>query len=99
MHMDQITPPALRERPYGNAFAWGGIWLVGLTASFTLFYGHFAAEGFGRFLGMTLLSSALCGYLGHRSKTPWSFWKTGGMYLPLALAIFLVSSFGAMTRH
>ena len=96
-NMDPIAlTPKKTHHPYRNAFTWGGIWLVVLTAAFALAYGHFAAEGFGRFLGMTMVPAAICGYFANRSKIPWSFWKMGGLYAVVALMVLLISSYGAM---
>jgi hypothetical protein len=97
--MDNLAPKSTKtEHPYRKAFAWGGIWLVVLTVAFTLAYGHFAAEGFGRFIGMTMLPSAICGYIANRSKAPWTFWKMGCIYAMVALVVFVISSYGATHR-
>ena len=90
------TSSAETDHPYRKAFAWGGIWLVLLTLGFSVAYGHFAAEGFGRFIGMTMVPAAICGYLAKGSKMSWSFWKVGVIYFAIALLVFLISSYGAM---
>ena len=96
--MNASAVPQKTIRPYRKAFVWGGTWLAISTTGFALAYGHFSAEGFGRLFGMTMVSSAICGFLASRSKTPWSFWKIGGIYLLIALAVVLVSSYGARNR-
>ena len=81
--------------PYKAAFLLGAVWLVGLTLIFTAMYGKFSAEGFGRFLGMTMLSSAITGFQAKRAKIPWGLLKFGLVYTGILLLAFLVSSYGA----
>jgi len=97
--MNESTTLQKTHHAYRKAFAWGGAWLVTLTIGFTLFYGQFSAEGFGRFFGMTMLPSAICGYMANRSKMPWTFWKIGGIYLLIALAVWVLSSPGLFNRQ
>lgn len=96
--MNESATPPKTHHAYRKAFAWGGAWLVLLTMGFSLYYGQFSAEGFGRFLGMTMVPSAICGHMASRSKAPWTIWKIGGIYLLIALAVFFVSSYGALKR-
>lgn len=87
------------RRPYTMAFAWGGIWLVLLTLGFTAAYANFSAEGFGRFLGMTMLASAVTGFQGKRSTNAWDFWKVGVVYILVLIGVWLISSYGAMQHR
>jgi len=87
------------QRPYAMAFAWGGIWLVLLTLGFTAAYGNFSAEGFGRFLAMTMLASAVTGFQGKRSTNAWDFWKVGVVFILALIGVWLISSYGAMQHH
>ena len=88
-----------KYHPYRNAFTWGGIWLVVLTAAFSLAYRHFAAERFGRLFGMSMVPAAICGYFASRSKEPWTFGKMGGVYAVVAIMVLLTSSYGAMHNN
>lgn len=94
--MSSLPGAAKTQRPYAKAFAWGGLWLVALTVGFTIAYGHFSAEGFGRFVAMTGVPALLVGYLAKRSSTAWGFWKIGAVYVVAAIAFVLISSYGAM---
>jgi hypothetical protein len=95
-----VTPVETRTRqPYAKAFAWGGIWLAILTIGFSVAYGNFSAEGFGRFVGMTAIPAIVVGFQASRSKSVWSFWKIGGIYFLAAIAVWLVSSYGAMQHR
>ena len=95
----QVNEAQRTQRPYAMAFAWGGIWLVLLTLGFTAAYGNFSAEGFGRFLGMTMLSAAIVGFQAKRSSTAWDFWKMGVVYVIAIVAVWLISSYGAMQHR
>ena len=85
-------------KPYQKAFAWGVIWLVISTGALSVMYQNFSAEGFGHMFALTMLSSAIVGYLAKRNKSAWSFTKVGLVYFVVALIVFLISSYGAMQR-
>lgn len=85
-------------KPYQNAFTWGGIWLVISTGALSLINQNFSAEGFGRMFALTMISHAIVGFLARRSKSAWSFTKVGVVYFVVALIVFLISSYGGMTR-
>ncbi len=85
-------------KPYQKAFAWGGIWLVISTALLSVVYQNFSAEGFGRMFALTMLSSAIAGFVARRSKSAWSFTKVGVVYFLVAMVVLLISSYGAMKR-
>ena len=89
------TPKVPVEKNYGKAFLWGAIWLVGLTLIFSVIYQNFSAEGFGRFLAMTMISSAVTGSIANRRAVTRSFAKVGGIYFLVLLVAWLISSFGA----
>lgn len=92
------TPKVPVGKNYGKAFAWGFIWLVGLSLIFTLIYRNFSAEGFGRFLAMTMIASGITGWTANRGAVARSFTKVGGIYFLVLLAVWVISSFGPMQR-
>ena len=92
------TPKVPVEKNYGKAFLWGAIWLVGLTLIFSVIYQNFSAEGFGRFLAMTMIASAVTGWTANRGAVTRSFTKVGGIYFLVLLAVWLISSFGPLQR-
>lgn len=83
---------------YGKAFSWGVIWLVGLTLIFALIYRNFSTEGIGRFFAMTMIASAITGWLANRGAVLRSFTRVGGIYFLVLLLVWLISSVGAMQR-
>ena len=83
-------------KSYGKAFSWGVIWLVGLSLAFALIYRNFSAEGFGRFFAMTMIASAVTGWIANRGTATRSFTKVGGIYFLVLLALWLISSVGAL---
>jgi amino acid permease len=85
-------------KPYQKAFTWGAIWLVISTLLLSVIYHNFSAEGFGRMFALTMISSAVVGFLAKRSKSAWSFTKVGVVYFFVAIIVFLISSYGAMKR-
>ena len=91
------APKAPAGKNYGKAFSWGAIWLVGLTLTFTLIYRNFSAEGFGRFLAMTMIAAGITGSIANRGGVTRSFVKVGGIYVLVLLAVWLISSFGGRT--
>ena len=97
--MNSPSENSKTQRPYAKAFAWAGLWLTALTVAFTIAYGHFSAEGFGRFVGMTGIPALLVGFQANRSTKPWSFWKIGAIYFGVAIAVWLISSYGAMQHQ
>jgi hypothetical protein len=97
--MSATLLPDIARRPYTIAFAWAGIWLTLLTAAAAIAPANFSSEVFGRLLAMTAISAGIVGFQGKRSKTPWSFWKTGGIYVVAMVAVWLVASYGAMQHR
>jgi len=85
-------------KPYQKAFAWGGIWIFLSTVLLSIVYQIFSAEGFGRMFALTMISSAIVGFMAKRSKSAWSFTKVGVVYFLVAIVVFLISSYGAMKR-
>lgn len=86
-------------RPYRTAFIIGLVFLVGFCLIFSLVYSTFSIEGFGRFFGITMLSSFVTGFQAKRSKAPWSSVKFMGVYILVILVVFLISSYGAMQHN
>ncbi len=86
----------LAGKNYGKAFSWGVIWLVGLTLIFSVIYQNFSAEGFGRFLAMTMIASAVSGSIASRRAVTRSFATAGGIYFLVLLAVWLITSFGTL---
>lgn len=91
------APQATARKNYRKAFSWGVIWLVGFTLTFTLIYSNFSAEGFGRFLAMTMIAAGATGSISNRGGVTRSFVKVGGIYFLVLLAVWLISSFGGRT--
>ena len=96
---EEMVPAAKAPvgKSYGKAFSWGAIWLAGLTLAFTLIYRNFPAEGFGRFLAMTMIAAGITGSIANRGGVARSFVKVGGIYVLVLLAVWLISSFGGRT--
>lgn len=96
--MDLVSGKVITKKPYQKALAWGGFWLVISCAALTVTYRNFSAEGMGRLLALTLISSAIVGFMASRAKTPWSLLKVGLIYFAVAVLLLLISSYGALQR-
>jgi hypothetical protein len=68
-----------------------------LTLTFALIYRNFPAEGFGRFLAMTMISAGVTGSIANRGRVTRSFVNVGGIYFLVLLAVWLISNFGGRT--
>ena len=55
---------------------------------------NFSAEGFGRFLAMTMIAAGVTGSIANRGGVTRSFVKVGGIYFLVLLAVWLLTSFG-----
>lgn len=84
------------DKPYRRAFAIGFIGWIGLSILFSAIHGHVSAEGVGRFFGMTMVTSALTGFIAARAALPWSTRKFWAMYFLMALVVWVISSRGLM---
>lgn len=72
------------------------MFLAGLCLIFSLVYSNFSIEGFGRFFGITMLSSFVTGFQAKRSKAPWSPVRVVGVYMLVIVCAFVISSYGAI---
>lgn len=84
------------DKSYRRAFAIGFIWWIALSALFSTMYGHVSALAVGRFLGMTMITSAMAGFVAARAAKPWSTRKFWAMYFLMALVVWVISSRGLM---
>ncbi|MET1079874.1 MAG: hypothetical protein ABWY06_17820 [Pseudomonas sp.] len=89
---------ATTRHPFRQAFTWGALWLVGITAGLSIAYGNFSAEGCGRVLVLTLITAFCTAMIARKSRTPWGFFKVGAVFLGVMLVFLLVASFGGRAR-